>query len=157
MWKILVSPTESLDYYLEAALDKDREVQKWMQAKIRINGDNLNVDPWRFIFLGSGAYPNAWVTELLPKRIFVTQSPLDFCANVDEVAFVLSHETSQLILGHRSHANDLELSLKTTEIVLLSLDPTAGLFPFVVVGLPGLLRRVVELTYSREHYFFKSL
>ena len=142
---------EKLDYYFEAAYDKDREVQKWREAKIRINGDDLNVDPWRFIFLGSGAYPNAWVTELLPKRIFVTQSLLDFCANVDEVAFVLSHETSHLILGHLSHANDLELSLKTTEIVLLSLDPTAGLVTFVVVGLLSLLRRVVELAYSREH------
>ena len=82
---------------LEEAYDKDPTVVKWRDAKVRIEGDELNVDPWRFIFLGSGASPNAWVTELLPKRIFITKSITDFCANIDEMAFIMAHEVSKMI------------------------------------------------------------
>uniref|UniRef100_A0A7S3P4Z9 Peptidase M48 domain-containing protein n=1 Tax=Amphora coffeiformis TaxID=265554 RepID=A0A7S3P4Z9_9STRA len=145
-------PLESLmEVQVEKAYDKDPDVQKWRNAKIRIEGDELNVEPWRFVFLGSGAGPNAWVTELLPKRIFITKTITDFCQNIDEMAFVMAHEVSHLVLGHISLANEIDLGLKTTEIVLLSLDPTAGLVTFAIVGILSFARKAIEMSYSRKH------
>jgi len=92
-----------------------------------------------------------WVTELLPKRIFITDTMLHFALTIDEMAFLLGHEVGHFILGHLTQSNNLELGLKTTEIVLLSLDPTAGLVTFAVVGLLDVLRRSIEMAFSREH------
>lgn len=166
--------------HLEEAYSKDPMVKKWREAKVRIEGDELNVDPWRFVFLGSGASPNAWVTELLPKRIFITKTITDFCENIDEMAFIMAHEVSwflvefgvtlhmfhttlnickfvltlqvsHLVLGHLGLANEIEMSLKTTEIVLLSLDPTAGLVTFAIVGILNLFQKAIEMSFSRRH------
>ena len=53
---------------------KDAQVAFWHKANIRMNGDELNVDPWKFLFVGGNASPNAWVSEMLPKKIFITKS-----------------------------------------------------------------------------------
>ena len=142
---------ELLQEQLEGLYDKDHDVKFWTEAKSRMDGDELNVEPWRFIFVGGGASPNAWVTELLPKRVFITKSLLDFVQNVDEMAFILGHEISHLMLGHLSASGDIEYVLKTSEIVLLSLDPTAGLVTFAVVFLVDLLRRGIAMVFSRDH------
>jgi len=140
-----------LQEQLEEQYDKDCDVKFWTEAKVRIEGDELNVEPWRFIFVGGGAPPNAWVTELLPKRIFITKSMLELTKDIDEMAFLLGHEISHFILGHLSQSADIEYALKTSEIVLLSLDPTAGLVTFAVIAFLDLLRRSIEMAFSREH------
>lgn len=139
-----------LQEQLEEQYDKDCNVKLWTEAKVRIDGDELNVEPWRFIFVGGGAPPNAWVTEMLPKRVFITKNMLELTKDVDEMAFLLGHEISHFILGHLSQSNELEYALKTSEIVLLSLDPTAGLVTFAVIALLDLLRRSIEMAFSRE-------
>jgi Peptidase family M48 len=143
----------AIEERLEEYYKKDRDVQIWEEAKHRFGGRNeltSAIDPWRFVFVDNSA-PNAWVTEILPKRIFITTSLLDFAVNVDEVAFVLGHELSHFILGHISKSNELEMHLKTAEIVLLSLDPSAGILTFAVVVALDWLRKLVGLSFSREH------
>ena len=71
------------------------------------------------------------------------KSLLEFVNDVDGIAFVLGHEISHFVLGHLSASGDVEYVLKTSEIILLSLDPTAGLVTFADVFLVDLLRRSI--------------
>ena len=64
---------------------------------------------------------------------------------------MLCCQVSHLVLGHLSLANEIELGLKTTEIVLLSLDPTAGLVTFAIVGILTFAQKAIEMAYSRQH------
>jgi len=136
---------------LQEEFQKDKDVTFWTQAKTRIAGDELNAEPWRFVFVGNTLSVNAWVTEVLPKRIFITKSMYSFANSMDEIAFILGHELAHLVLGHVSKSNKLELQMRTTEIVLLSLDPTAGVVTFGVVALLDLVRRAVEMALCRDH------
>jgi Zn-dependent protease with chaperone function len=128
---------------------KSRSVSKWQEAKWRVIGSDLDTEPWRFVFV-DGPGPNAWVAELLPKRIFITTSLLDFADTIDEVAFVLGHEMSHFIHGHVSRSNEVSKNLKTAEILLLTMDPTEGMLAFGVIALLDMIRRTIEASYSRE-------
>ena len=58
-------------------IHRDEKVKFWNQAQQRIAGSSnaLDVhDPWKFLFVGGAASPNAWVSEMLPKKIFITKS-----------------------------------------------------------------------------------
>ena len=76
---------------------------------------------------------------------------LEFTQTIDEVAFILGHELAHFVLGHVSTANQIEVSLKVTEIVLLALDPTAGLVTFAVVVWLDFVRRCIARAFSRKH------
>jgi Zn-dependent protease with chaperone function len=85
-------------------------------------------------------------------RIFITTSLLQkFISTQDELALVLGHEISHLILGHSSSQNTLETSIRTIEILLLSLDPTEGLLSLAFMTLLASLRSALGASYSREH------
>ncbi len=126
-----------------------KEVKKWTSAKLRVIGTELDTEPWRFIFV-EGPPPNAWVAELLPKRIFITTSLLEFADTIDEVAFVLGHELSHFIHGHVSRSNQISKNLKTAEILLLTMDPTEGMLAFGVIAVLDMIRRTIEASYSRD-------
>lgn len=133
--------------------DNKKDIELWEAARLRFAGrpEKLNDNgTWKFVFVDSPV-PNAWVTELLPRKIFITTALLNMAETIDEIAFVLGHELSHLILGHLSRGNGLKTSLKTVEIVLLSLDPTEGILSVAVVALLDLFRRGVEASYSRDH------
>jgi Zn-dependent protease with chaperone function len=129
---------------------KSKQVSKWREAQWRVIGSDLDTEPWRFVFV-NGPGPNAWVAELLPKRIFITTSLLDFADTIDEVAFVLGHEMSHFVHGHVSLSNELSKNLKTAEILLLTMDPTEGMLAFGVIAILDMIRRSIEASYSREH------
>jgi predicted Zn-dependent protease len=135
---------------LSELYEKDDKVKFFLEAKTRIDGDELNTEPWRFIFV-EDAPINAFVTEIAPKRIFIMTSLLEFAQNIDEVAFVLAHEVSHLIYGHHSRSNDIELALKTAEIMLLTIDPTAGFLAFAFIAMLDVARKAISLSYSRDH------
>lgn len=69
----------------------------------------------------------------------------------DEWAVVLGHEISHLILGHNSQTNQMELFLRTAEVLLLSLDPTEGVVGVAVIAALAALHRGFAAAYSREH------
>lgn len=173
--------TQSQIQQLQAKLQADETVQFWLQAQLRLdgedaqqqNGHNLllypssnpsdakrvkgtasttttTTTPWQFLFLESPA-PNAFVTEILPQRFFITSSMLEIATTPDEWAIVLGHEVSHLILGHVSDTNRIETVLRTVEVLLLSLDPTAGLVSMVVMGVLYAARQLVSAAYSRDN------
>ena len=71
------------------------------------------------------------------------------CAIV-ELAFVLGHEVSHLVLGHISEANRVETMLKTLEVLLLSIDPTAGVLALFIIGSLAAMRRALAAAHSRD-------
>ena len=72
--------------------------------------------------------PNAFVSEMLPQKIFVTTGLFDeIVNNDDELAMILGHEVSHLIKGHGSEASAFESLIRGAEILVLLLDPTEGL------------------------------
>jgi predicted Zn-dependent protease len=73
-----------------------------------------------------------------------------FVANSDELALVLGHEVSHLILGHVSKRNQIEAMLRTLEVLLLLLDPTEGLLSLYIVTILAGVRAAVSAAYSRD-------
>ena len=133
---------ENLLYRL---LEWDDEVNQWTKARRHMEGS------WQFVLIPS-AMPNAFVSEILPHRIFITTSLFEtFIESQDELALVLGHEISHLILGHSSARNGLETSFRTLEILMLSLDPTEGLLSLAFMGVLASLRSAIGALHSREN------
>ena len=72
-------------------------------------------------------------------------------ATTAELAFVLGHEISHLILGHVSEANRVETMLRTVEVLLLSIDPTSGVLALFLIGGLAALRRALSAAHSRDN------
>jgi len=121
------------------------DVELWVKAQSNMEG------PWRFVLVPSPV-PNAFVSEVLPRRIFITTSFFEtFIESQDELALVLGHEISHLILGHSSGRNSIETAVRTVEILLLSLDPTEGLLSLAFMALLASIRNAIGAVYSREN------
>ena len=106
--------------------------------------------PWQYVFVQSKE-PNAFVSEVLPQRFFITTAMLDIATTPDELALILGHEISHLILGHVSQTNQVETLLRTVEVLLLSLDPTSGFLSLLVVGGLATMRSALSAAHSREN------
>lgn len=137
-------PQDVSEQQLLQALQLDEEFVMWTSAIQKLEGTwtymQLNVD-----------LPNAFVTEIVPRHIFITTAMLAMIANDDELALVLGHELSHMILGHISERNMLETMLRTVEVLLLSMDPTTGLLSLSVIGSLAALRTAFTAAHSRDH------
>jgi hypothetical protein len=136
-------PPEVLDdeSRLYQALEMNEDVDLWTKARRHMERS------WRFVLIPS-PIPNAFVSEILPHQIFITTSFFEtYIESQDELALVLGHEISHLILGHSSARNSLETSIRTLEILLLSLDPTDGLLSLAFMS----ALHSVGAIYSREN------
>jgi hypothetical protein len=133
-------------------LHEDKEVDFWIQALERIEGYSMDgIQNWQYILVGTRV-PNAFVTEMLPQRFFVTTGLFDeFIENDDELAMVLGHEISHLILGHLSNGNVIETIFRGLEILILMLDPTEGLLSIGIVAFLAKSREALVAHHSRSN------
>jgi Zn-dependent protease with chaperone function len=129
--------------------ETDETVQYWYDARLRLQGEEVQNKAWEYVFIESKV-PNAFVTELLPQRFFITTAMLAVAETPDELAVVLGHETSHLVLGHISQANRVETFLRTIEILLLTLDPTEGVLSVLVVAGLAAVHKALVAAHSRE-------
>ena len=142
--KILPEDIVNDENKLYRTLLRDDEFRLWAHAKQRMDGR------WKFHLVTSDI-PNAFVSELLPQRIFVTTRMLEqFVQTDDEMALVLGHELSHLILGHVSNSNTLSTFLRTVEVLLLSLDPTEGALSLGFMSLLAGSRAALLAANSRD-------
>mmetsp|Transcript_6482 Transcript_6482/g.13350 ORF Transcript_6482/g.13350 Transcript_6482/m.13350 type:complete len:475 (-) Transcript_6482:42-1466(-) len=149
MAKVRANLPEDMDEKLfEEYYAKDEDCVFWSEAGTRLIGEGDR--PWQYVFIKTGI-ANAFVTEMLPQRFFVTTGLLDMASSVDELAFVLGHEVSHLLLGHVSQANRAETMLRTIEVLLLSIDPTAGVLSLFFIGGLAAIRRGVTAAFSRDN------
>lgn len=58
---------------------------------------------------------------------------------------------AHLLLGHVSQSNRAETMLHTIEVLLLSIDPTAGVLALFFIGGLAAIRRAVSAAFSREN------
>lgn len=129
---------------------EDEHVKHWEAALYRVEGEDLRL-PWKYVIVDS-PIPNAFVSEILPQRFFITTSMFQhFISNHDELAVILGHEMSHLILGHVSQRNSMEVTLRTVEVLLLSIDPTEGLISLGVIAGIAWVRSILMASFSREH------
>jgi Zn-dependent protease with chaperone function len=138
---------------ITALINKNETVQYWYNARLRVEGEDVNRRPWKYIILKS-TEPNAFVTEVLPQHFFITTAMLEELATTpDQLAFVLGHEVAHLVLGHVSASNQVETALRTLEILLLSMDPTAGVISLGFITLLYYIRSMISASYSRENEY----
>jgi Zn-dependent protease with chaperone function len=139
-----VLPPDATEDQVLSALLEHPEFSTWYKAYVHLRGH------WTYVLLET-PIPNAFVTEVIPKHIFVTIAMLELMENEDELALILAHEVSHLLLGHVSQQNWLEAILRTIEVLLLSLDPTEGLVSIVIIGGLATIRTALQASFSREH------
>ena len=132
---------------IEEAFTRDEKVVFWSEAAARLSG----CYEWKCLLINSPV-PNAFVSEMLPSRIFVTTAMIEeFIENDDELGLVLGHEISHLIHGHNSETNASDLMLRSFEMLVLALDPFDGLASLALMGGIASIRNLMSAAESREH------
>ena len=132
--------------------EEEKEEEPWWlrdgvemkRAQRRMSGE------WTFYLIDT-PIPNAFVSESLPQHIFVTTSMLSkYIENKDELALILGHEVSHLILGHNSSKLRFNVVLKTLEVLVLSMDPTEGFLSVVIISGLDIIRKAFSASLSRQ-------
>ena len=91
-----------------------REIAFWKASLAKLRGE------WRVVLFNATA-ANAFVTPLVPRKIFVTQGMLDTLSlTEDELGLILAHEVSHLILDHTHNSTSLENFLNMAYLVILT-------------------------------------
>jgi len=124
----------------------DQEVERWehVQKKLRTS------DSWSYVVTDSNEV-NAFVSDLLPRRIFINKGLFDTVVPTDdELALVLGHEISHLILGHVPDNMQFEAFLIGFQLLLFSfVDPT-GILTFAFDSMVSQIRVFLSASRSRE-------
>ena len=133
-------------------LNENKAVGEWTHALERIEGFAVDgIDNWQYVVIDTPV-PNAFVSEMLPQRLFVTTGLFkDFVSNDHELAMILGHEISHLIHGHNSKRNIVEFLFRGLEITLLMLDPTEGMLSLAVASFLGSSRDALVAAHSRSN------
>lgn len=140
------------DQQLAKLLNEDSEVEFWVAALENVEGASLEgIQNWSYVLISS-PIPNAFVSEILPQKIFVTTGLFDkFVKNDDELAMILGHEVSHLIEGHFSVSSYAESWIRGAEILVLMLDPTEGLLSLGIASFLSSSREALVAAFSRTH------
>jgi hypothetical protein len=123
----------------------ENEIEKWTEATKRLSGK------WTFVVVKDKEV-NAFVTGLCPRKVFVYEGLIDSLKITDdELAMILGHELSHVILGHCEEQVPTTAILLGTQLILMAfVDPT-GLLSYVFDGLIAQFRGYIEASYSRQH------
>eukprot|EP00041_Stephanoeca_diplocostata_P040116 m.1638652 g.1638652 ORF g.1638652 m.1638652 type:complete len:462 (+) comp29652_c0_seq1:152-1537(+) len=124
----------------------DMTQEDWMKASKLLAYD------WEVVILATPTI-NAFVTPLQPRRIFVHSGLIDACENDSELAQVLGHELSHMILGHVEKNFLVGAAWTVVQMVVLSLlDPTGATSFLAETALfAGSSLGLLQLAYSRHN------
>lgn len=150
--KVEIDATNLTEEEVMKKINDDFDVEFWLHAIERIEGYTKNgIQNWAYILLHAPE-PNAFVSELLPQRVFVTTGLFEeFAENDDELALILGHELSHLIMGHATTNNGLDALMRGLEVLILALDPTEGFLSVGIIGVLAGVRKIFMASYSREY------
>ena len=134
--------------WLEIDVDdvRDTELQRWVSLEKQLRAD------WKIIVLDQLS-PNAFVHAMLPRRVFVHFGLLNhFCKNDDQLAAVLGHELSHVLLSHTEESMIMSILQSVAVAAVVSMLDFTGLFGFVLeIGAFSKLQNWTEAAHSREH------
>jgi len=149
---ILKDDVDMEERELSRRLNEDPEVQFWVAALENVEGASLDgIQNWSYVLISS-PIPNAFVSAMLPHKIFVTTGLFEkFVHNDDELAMILGHEVSHLIRGHFAKSSNIESWIRGFEIFALMLDPTEGLLSLGVASFLSSTREALVAAFSRAN------
>jgi len=126
-------------------LELREEERRWMQACRRLHGK------WSLV-LSRRHEINAFVSGCCPRKIFVFEGLLKkLDLNDDEIAMIIGHELSHVILGHVDEEVPLSVVLLVTQLVLMAfVDPT-GIWSYLFDSAVASFRDLITAKYSQTH------
>lgn len=128
------------------------EVSKdWEKASQKMLGN------WEYFVIEKETV-NAFVTDLCPRKIFIFKGLLNLISNNknrsfndDELALIIGHEISHLILSHNDSQRQLALMLTSFQLLVLTFLDPVGFFSFFVDLLNYQIVQYISASYSRQH------
>jgi predicted Zn-dependent protease len=134
----------------DTAAKKDRaEADKllWERACRRLKGD------WTFVVCKSPEV-NAFVSGFCPNKVFVFEGLLNrLKLTDDELAMILGHEMSHVVLGHIEEQTPTTAIIMGTQLVLMSLIDPIGLGSFLFDVVVYRFGNYIQASYSRQHEY----
>mmetsp|Transcript_19371 Transcript_19371/g.20096 ORF Transcript_19371/g.20096 Transcript_19371/m.20096 type:complete len:352 (-) Transcript_19371:37-1092(-) len=138
-------------YEIELEKEKEKkgsnieELEKWKSACKRLKGE------WTVNYIDSQV-PNAFVSNILPRNIFVHEGLLKYIKPTDEeLALILSHEVSHLIHNHSHNLSILKGFLAAVQLIsFVFVDPTGGLGFYLFDFVFSKLENYYYASFSRE-------
>lgn len=116
----------------------------WTAAMDRISGK------WRVLVVKSRQI-NAFVTGMCPRKVFIFDGLLDrLSLSVDELAMVIGHELSHVVLGHTEEQIPWRVITLSTQLLLMGLMDPTGAASFFFDMAASYARQAVETAYSRR-------
>ena len=127
--------------------DLIEQKQMWRQACKRLNGD------WNFVICKSPEV-NAFVTGFCPRKVFVFEGLLNnLKLTDDELAIILGHELSHVVLGHIEEQTPRSAIVLGTQLVLMSMVDPIGLGSFLFDMVVSRFGDYIQASYSRQNEF----
>lgn len=123
----------------------EQELLHWMTKLKMCKGD------WTYIVIDS-PYPNAFVSDLAPRKIFVHSSLINrLKVTDDELGMVLGHEISHLLHGHTEKRHEKLMYWNMLQLVFLTLLDSSGLLTFFALPFANRMQNLMLAANSREH------
>ena len=124
-------------------------LEKWRKARLALEGGGAG--GWSFV-VADNRVPNAFVSAMAPRKMFVFTALLDLATSDDELAMVLGHELAHMMLQHGAETAEHLAWLAGLQLVVLGvLDPTGGLLALLPDAGLWLAARTSRLAHSRDH------
>ena len=103
----------------------ETELEHWLLMERQLRDD------WKLV-ITDNLVPNAFVNAMLPRRVFINVGLLNhFCKNDDQLAAVLGHELSHVLLSHSENQMYVNLAQNALVAALVSMLDFTGLFGFL--------------------------
>jgi predicted Zn-dependent protease len=114
---------EQRDNLIKTDPSQKTEIEYWESAIKRVSGH------WSISYLDAPT-PNAFVSNLLPRHIFVHEGLIEEIKPSDEeLALVMAHEISHIIHNHSQNLSILRGVLAAVQLIsFVFVDPTGGLW-----------------------------
>lgn len=146
---LATAPTSSLAPSVQTSfprnvIDIQKDIDQWTESYANVQGR------WDFIVINTDS-PNAFVTALCPKKIFVHVGLLKvFDPDEDELGMVLGHEMSHVILSHGTRQLDRGFISSLVQLMFLSFIDPSGVISLFLETLSFEARKLYQASYSRE-------
>lgn len=117
----------------------------WARAVKRLEGK------WTII-LSTSPEINAFVSGVSPRKIFVYEGLIRRLELTDdELAMILGHELSHVILGHTEEQIPVNAIILGTQLVVMSMVDPLGLGSFIFDAMVSQVGKYITASYSRAH------
>lgn len=140
------SPEKQAIRKAEVEMERLQEQEEmWARAVKRLDGK------WTIVLCKSPEV-NAFVSGMSPKKIFVFEGLLTrLQLNDDELAMIMGHELSHVILGHIEEQTPTTALIFGTQLVVMSMVDPLGLGSFLFDIVVSRMGTYLAASFSRQH------